>query len=71
MNSSEISGLLKGLAFVALGYVLCLHHQAAKCGCKNAGGQPPSGNTGIVPPGYNPATHDYTTSMTALLQGVV
>lgn len=70
MNNTEIGGLLKGLAFIALGYVLCMHHQAARCGCNRQGAQQ-GGNTGIVPPGYNLSAHEYSGSMAAMLQGVL
>jgi hypothetical protein len=72
MTRDEIHDFCLGLAIIALVYAVHQHHVAAlKAATNTDTGGPPPGNTGIVPPGYNPTTHDYTTSLDALLQGVI
>lgn len=72
MTREEMHDLILGLAVVALGYAIYQHQKAVKAAGTNTGiVPPPNGNTGFVPIGYDPNTHDYTSSLDALLQGVV
>jgi hypothetical protein len=65
MTREEMHDFVLGVALIALGYAFYQHHKATSA-------PPPNQNTGIVPPGYDPSTHDYLTgSLDDLLQGAV